>query len=103
MVNPAKCPKRSIPCAGLLNFRKTVNVQEFDDTSQSAKSPISQAALSRAVASRGPFARLSAWEKRRRAIVRRGVISVGAQTPNRLLVQAGDYAAFIFKPLPLQH
>jgi hypothetical protein len=32
-----------------------------------------------------------------------GVISTGAQTPESLVDQAGDYAAFIFQPLPLQH
>jgi hypothetical protein len=32
-----------------------------------------------------------------------GVISAALQRRNRLLDQAGDYAAFIFQPLPLRH
>jgi hypothetical protein len=42
-------------------------------------------------------------QERRRAMARHGVISAGAQTPESLVDQAGDYAVFIFQPLPLRH
>src|SRR5207302_7402102 len=38
----------------------------------------------------------------RRAMACHGVISAGSRR-NRLLHQAGDYAAFNFQPLPLRH
>ena len=36
-------------------------------------------------------------------MARHGVISTGVPTPESLVHQAGDYAAFKFQPLPLRH
>ena len=37
------------------------------------------------------------------ASLRHGVISPASHCRSRLLVQAGDFAVFIFQPLPLRH